>query len=270
MPFKDAKYKYNQTIIKLFENPECKKIKVIRMNVLRTAGVEDDNDKRKHSARGSVNEEKLENNIIRAKNKIFELAFCNPWDWFFTGTLNSEFYNRADLKKFKKDLSQYIRNYNRKYQLDIDYLLIPELHSDGVNWHIHGLIHGLPAEHLQRFQIGDKIGKALSKKVRRGDIVYNWSAYAKKFGFCDLEPIMSVERLSKYITKYINKSLFNSVRELNANLYYRSCGLKTAKTLKKGVLLVGIPPDHKNEYCSISWLDYDETLIQELLNSFAP
>ena len=44
MPLKDVKYKYNQSIIKVFGYGENKKIKVITMNCLRTAGIEDDSE----------------------------------------------------------------------------------------------------------------------------------------------------------------------------------------------------------------------------------
>ncbi len=105
MPLKDVKYKYNQSIIKVFGYGENKKIKVITMNCLRTAGIEDESEI--FSLRGSVNDEKLDESIIRAKNKIFELAFCNPWQYFFTGTLNPKLYDRIDLQKYHSPLLQH-------------------------------------------------------------------------------------------------------------------------------------------------------------------
>ena len=136
---KDKKYKYNQTLIKEYYNPveNKKKYKLITMNVLRTSGVEDDNDKGRN--KGTVNTEKLEENIIRTRSRIEELAYCNSWDWFFTGTLDPNKYDRSDLEKFHKDLTQWLRDYNKKFKLHIKFLLIPELQSDGVSWHVHGL-----------------------------------------------------------------------------------------------------------------------------------
>lgn len=264
MPLSDSKYKYNQTVLKVFGIGDCKKIKVIRMNVLRTSGIEDDSP----SMRGLVNSEKLSENICRTKNLIFELAFCNPWEWFFTATLDKSKYDRTDLSKFHKDLTQWIRNYNKKYGLKIKFLLVPELHSDGVSWHMHGFLYGLPESHLKQFVIGDKMGKKLAEKVRNGDLVFNWLAYAKKFGFCDLEPIRDHERISWYITKYIDKKLASSVTELNAHQYYHSRGLKMAETIKKGTMSANIAPTYENEYCSVAWLDYSDELLQELKDSF--
>lgn len=235
------------------------------MDYLRTAGLDIDDEFR--AIRGTVNDSKLEESIIRAKSRIFELAYCNPWDFFFTGTIDPNKFDRTDLEKFHKVLTQFLRNYARLHNLPkIDFLFIPELHSDGKSWHIHGFIHGLPIEHLKQFQIGDTMGKSLAQKVKNGDIVYNWLSYSKKFGFCDLEPIRNHEAVSKYITKYINKSLATSVTKLNAHLYYHSRGLNTAVTMKKGTMLLDIAPNFVGEHCSISWFDYDVNLLDTLIS----
>jgi len=264
---KDVKYKYDQNVLKIYGYGENKKIKLVHMNVLRNEGVEDDNDKGK--VRG-VNSEKLEESICRTRSKIFELAFCNPWSWFFTGTLDPKRYDRTDLKKFHADLTKWLSNYNRLHNTQIKFLLIPELHSDGKSWHMHGFFYDLPQEHLTRFQIGDRMGKALAEKVKNGDEVYNWSAYQKKFGFCDLEPIRNAEAVSKYITKYISKNLATSVTELNAHMYYHSRGLQFAQTVKKGSMstAIDIEPTYSNEYCDVYWLPYSAELLQELSDGF--
>lgn len=266
MPLRDLKYKPDQTILKVYGYGENKKIKVIRMNWLRTAGVEDDEEYR--APKGSVHDSKLEKNIQRAKNNIFEYAFCNPWDWFFTGTLDPKKYDRANLDKFHKDLTQWLRDYGKQYNVKIKFLLVPEQHSDGISWHIHGFLRGLPKEHLKQFVVGDVMGKALAEKVKKGGVVYNWLPYAKKFGFCDLEPIRNPEAVSKYMTKYINKNLASSVKDLNAHLYYHSRGLKKAEVIKKGAMAATITPTYENEYCSVAWLDYSEELLQGLSSSF--
>lgn len=260
------KYKPDQTILKVYGCGDNKKIKVVRMNWLRTAGVEDDEEYR--TPKGSVHDSKLEENIQRAKNNIFEYAFCNPWDWFFTGTLDPQKYDRTNLDKFHKDLTQWFRDYGKQHNVQIKFLLVPELHSDGISWHIHGFLRGLPKEDLKQFVVGDVMGKALAEKVKKGDVVYNWLPYAKKFGFCDLEPIRNAEAVSKYMTKYINKNLASSVKELNAHLYYHSRGLYKAEVIKKGVMAATIAPTYENEYCSVAWLDYSEELLQELSSSF--
>ena len=109
-------------------------------------------------------------------------------------------------------------------------------------------------------------GAEMSEKVKNGDKVYNWLAYAKKFGFCDLERIHNPEAVSKYITKYITQDLAKSVTEINAHQYYHSRGLKTAEVIKKGTMSANIVPDFENEYCRILTCAYDEDLLNLLLS----
>lgn len=263
---RSPKFRYNQTIVSVLGYGDNKRIRVVTMGCLRVAGVEDDTEER--PAKGTVNEEKLAVNISRTKRTIYELAFCNPWDWFFTATLDPKKYDRTDLQKFHKDLTQFFRDQRKKYGISIDFLMIPEKHSDGVTWHMHGFLRGVPVERLRRFKLGDKMGKALAEKVRNGEEVYNWLDYSSKFGFCDLEPIRNHEAVSKYVTKYISKELANSVTELNAHQYYCSRGLKRAEVIKKGSMAGTIEPDYVGEYCSVTTLPFSPERLQEICDSF--
>jgi len=255
----------NYSVLKVYGCDKGKKIKVVTIGALNLLP---NTITKKHSKKGTVNDEKLAENVSRAKNKIFEYAYCNPWDWFFTGTLNPQKYDRTDLEIYHKKFVVWLRDYNKKHGLKIKFLLIPELHKDGKSWHMHGFLYGLPVEHLEQFKLGATMGKGVADKVKKGDVVYNWVAYANKFGFCDLEPISCHEAVSKYITKYINKSLANSVTELNAHMYYVSRGLNCAETVKQGTLFANIEYDYVNEYCKIAWFDYSEELLQKLENAF--
>lgn len=181
--------------------------------------------------KGSVNSKKLNNNISRAKKMVLEYALCNDWDFFITLTLDPKKYNRSDLKTFIKDLGQFIRDSRKKHQTDIKYLLIPELHKDGQNWHIHGLIRGLSWNDIEPHPV-----KKLSDKG-----YFNWVSYAKKFGFCSIGAIKDPVKVSMYVTKYLSKDLDKSVTEVNSKLYYNSRGLKTAEVVSEGRLLNPLP-----------------------------
>ena len=261
-------FTYNVTYIKNYGN---KKIKIIRMNVVKSSDIEIPMSKipKTKSEKVENNDVKLKNNISRAKSTIFELSFCNNWDYFVTMTLNKNKQDRTDLNLWHKQLTQWIRDYNKKYNLKIKFLLIPEKHKDKKNWHIHGFISGLPPNFLQQFKIGDTMGKKLAKKVLNGDKVFNWLDYAKRFGFCSLEQIKNYEAVSKYITKYITKELFYNVTEKNAHMYYCSRGLKRAKLIKRGSMNWNdIEPDFTNDYCSVAWLDYSEHNLKKILEKF--
>lgn len=264
----EPKYKYNQYILKVYGYGDSRHIKLIHMNALRNSGVEDDAEKDK--PRGK-NDCKLSESIIRTKAKIFELAYCNPWDWFFTGTLDPRRYDRANLDAWHKDLTQWLRNYNRIHGLSIKFLLIPELHKNGKGWHMHGFLYGLPESHLHQFRIGDTMGAGLAAKVKAGDIVYNWLSYADKFGFCDVEAVRDSEAVSKYMTKYICKDLAQSVTEVGAHMYYHSRGLRFAEVIKKGSMSTAIDmkPSYTGDYCEVYWLPYSDELLTKLKDGFA-
>lgn len=205
---------------------------------------------------GTVNECKLENNISRARAKIFEYAICNDWDWFATFTLDAQKYDRYNLEKFKSDISQFIRNFNSRKGTDIKYLLIPETHKDGA-WHMHGFIMGLPEEFLRLFTLKEKLPKYIRDKLKKGLPVYDWISYRDKFGFIDLEPIQNQEACSKYVTKYISKTLAEDIKEVGAHLYYCSHGLRTAKEIKRGLLKCEFnSPDYENDYVKVKWFKH--------------
>lgn len=217
---------------------------------LRQKGIEIDNK----VERGTVNDEKLDNNIVRAKSKVFEYAYCNDWDFFVTLTIDKSKYDRTNLKAYQKDLSIFLMNFNRLNNLKIKYLLIPELHEDGQSWHMHGFIYGLPIELLREFTTKEKLPMQMIAKMIEGDTLYDWTAYRRKFGFISLEKIKSKEGASKYITKYVNKAMETSVKDLNAHMYYCSKGLKTAEEIKRGMLSQNIPFAFENDYVKVAWL----------------
>lgn len=176
--------------------------------------------------------------------KVFEYSMCNRFDYFVTLTLDKNKYDRYNLNKFIKDLGQFIRDYRKKYGVNIQYLLIPEQHQDGA-WHMHGLIKGIPEEHLKLNSNGYK----------------EWKAYTDKFGYMSIDNVRSQEAVSKYITKYISKtiSIGKGVTEKNKKLYYASRGLKTAIKVKEGSInelaLINIPFDYENDYVKFKMLN---------------
>lgn len=268
MPLKEPKYLSNQILLKVFGTGDNKKIKIIHFKVLRNSGIEDDEEIR--TPKGEANDKKLYENISRARSKIFEYSFCNEWDYFFTGTLDNTKYDRTDLENYHQDLTLFFRHYRRNDGCELKFLIVPELHSDGQAWHTHGFIKGLPDKYLHQFQLGDRMSAYIAQKVRRGEVVYDWPAYSRKFGFCDLEPIANKEAVSKYVTKYMNKSLFDTVLDVGAHLYYHSRGLQTSQLIRKGVQtadLSDIHIDYENDYCKVAWLPYSDELLERLKNS---
>lgn len=237
----EPRYYYDLTTIKKYKENSYK-LSTMKLGVLRKG------QKVYRNKKNSINDRKLNNNLVRAKTTIKEYALCNEFEYFITLTLDSKKYNRYDLKTYIKDLSQFIRDYRKKYKSDIQYLLIPETHKDNA-WHIHGLIKGVKNEHLVNF---DNVVNAPEKLKNKE--YYNFELYQKKFGFCSFGKIKDINKISSYITKYINKELGKNI-DLGQKAYYVSRGLKKAETIKKGHLENVLEYDFENEYVKIKNLE---------------
>lgn len=211
------------------------------------------------------NEEKLPENIRRAKSKVFELALCNPFSFFCTLTFSKDkVKDRYDLDGCMKSFSKWLNNYNyRKGGASVQYLLIPEPHQDGA-WHLHGLMSGIPESDLHLFRCDEHLPSRIHKELAKGHEIFQWKSYDKKFGYCTLSPVRSLDAVSKYITKYITKELGSSVKELNAHLYYRSQRLRQKELLYSAPDCVLPDPDYSGTYSKIK----NATSPEELLHYF--
>ena len=268
--YSESRYINNCSFLKKYcEN----KYKLVTLRSVKVGGYEEEKNvlyevENKNSR--DVNEEKLSNNISRAKSKIYEYALCNDFEYFVTLTLNKNKIDRSNIDNFIKKLSQYIRDTRKSTGQKIQYILIPEKHKDGKNWHIHGLMKGL--KDLRKYDISENIPKRMKdkiKKYREENLnLYEWEGYSKRFGFNCIEPIRNKDACSKYITKYVSKNLDNDmgITEKNKKKYYVSRGLKTAKNIAKGVIPIeNIFYDFENEYCKIKWLnEYQAREIEKL------
>ena len=166
------------------------------------------------------NDSKLANNYSRARSMILQYALCNPWEYFFTGTLNPDKFNRYNLDRYSSQLMQWIRDKRKVYDAKFQVLLIPEPHKDGA-WHMHGLVHGLPDRVLRRFRWPEP------QDLIRGGFL-NWPDYQRKFGFCSLAPIKDPIATAYYITKYVSKDLSRRSGDLGKHLYFHSRPLRVA------------------------------------------
>lgn len=167
---------YNEPYLKEYCSPYGqKKYKLTFMYCIKNKEIETSTE------RCSKNNQKLESNLQRSRSKIYEYAFCNKWDYFFTGTLDKTKANREDLRGFKKSFNLFIKHFNRKYNCNVIYLLIPELHSDMKSWHFHGFLAGLPDRCVKKFYIGDKMSRGIAEKIFQGDSVFHWIDWDKKF-----------------------------------------------------------------------------------------
>lgn len=254
-------YAYNKGFLYRYNDQLCK---LTVCNKVRIPGFELSEGCKKFTAKGEAgNDEKLPSSIRRAKSRVFEYAMCNDFSFFCTLTFSPEkVSDRYDLDQCMKAFCKWLNNYNRN-RTSVSYLLIPEAHKDGA-WHIHGLISNIPEAHLREFQLTDILPAKIRQELMKGNQVFQWTAYDKKFGYCTLSPIRNKEAVCKYITKYITKELGETLKELNAHLYYHSQGLTEKELVYSAADCILPDPDYDGDYCKIK----NATTPEELLPYF--
>ncbi len=210
----------------------------------------------------------MNNVVVRARSTIEQLGNCNEWDFFVTFTVNPEKYDRYDFQAFYKPFSKFVNNYKRKTGSKFYYIFVPEQHKDGA-WHLHGLIGGLPLEHLRPFSLEERLPKYIRDKLKSGIQLYEWPDFAQRFGYTIVEPLRDTEKAANYITKYIGKGFANDSRFKNARLFIPSLGLKRAEQLKRGFAdMSGFSPVYECEYSKVFKFDKDSYSREELEKLF--
>ncbi|MGN0813744.1 MAG: hypothetical protein ACI4MH_00755 [Candidatus Coproplasma sp.] len=195
---------------------------------------------------------RLGNSLSRTRRRIFEIAACNPWQWFWTGTLDGQMCDRNDLNGTFKRLSQFLRDWRKKHDGErLTYLIVPEQHKDGA-WHFHGLFNGLPVEGLHKFTLDEILPCRIRRTIESGTDVYEWRDYSSRFGYTTLTAVRSHEAVSKYVTKYITKSMVETAIGSGRHLYYASQGLIKPEILAEGHILGRLPDvDYMGEWVGI-------------------
>ena len=79
-----------------------------------------------------------DDNLRRAKAKIFDIALSNDWDYMITLTLDKQKIDRYNPKEIIGPFTKWLNN--MVYRYGFKYLIVPELHEDGAI-HFHGLIN---------------------------------------------------------------------------------------------------------------------------------
>lgn len=199
---------------------------------------------------------KLDNSLSRTKKVILELALCNEWQFFFTGTFNPNLWDRTNISILKSKLLQWIRDRNKAYNSKISFVLIPEQHKDG-SWHFHGLLSGIPINRLSHFN------PSVHPSDLCRDDFWNWEDFSNKFGFCSLSFVRNPLSCGFYVTKYISKQMTDLKDRLGFHLYYCSKNLKRSLSYAYGY----IPnPDidkyitNDYEFCSTGYVIADREI----------
>lgn len=138
-------------------------------------------------------EENLARSVRRTKNKIFDIARSNKWEWFFTLTFNPDKVDSYSYDEVTYKLSKWLNNMRRTCP-DMKYLVVPEQHESG-RWHFHGLFSNVEDMVFVDSGLYDKKGRK----------VYNVGKY--RLGWTTATRIGSLERAMSYIAKYTTEEL---------------------------------------------------------------
>lgn len=139
-------------------------------------------------------ESSREKSMNRTKNKIYEIARSNQWEYFITFTFNPQKVNSKNYDHVVETVHNWLKKMKKEYAPDLYYMLVPELHKDGRKWHLHGILGN--TGDIQFIDSGHKIDE---------NIIYNIPQFP--YGFSTATKVKDSNRISSYITKYITKDL---------------------------------------------------------------
>lgn len=153
--------------------------------------------------------------LSRTRRSISELARSAFWEWFCTFTFSPEKADRSNYKKCCKQMRNWLQNTRSRKAEELQYLAVPELHKDGLNWHFHVLL-----ARTGKLKFTD------SGKIKAGQRIYNIPGWT--LGFSTATKVRDISRIQKYIVKYVTKECH--LLALGYHRYFASQGLPKPKS----------------------------------------
>lgn len=151
--------------------------------------------------------DKVKDNMIKTKEKIYDIANSNEFNYFITLTYSSEKCDRFSFEETSKKVRKFMNNYKNKNDDKLKYLLVHECHKNGA-YHYHGLVY-----------LSDESKLVDStKRDNKKRIIYNWQSW--KNGFSTVTKIDNLEACRNYVLKYIEKDLDKDYVKGQRRFYY--------------------------------------------------
>lgn len=160
---------------------------------------------------------KIVYNIAKTRDKIFDIAISNDWNYFITLTYSSDKCDRYSFIECSKKVRQYMNNFRKEHLNDcpnFKYLIIPEKHKDGA-YHFHGLIY---------LEDSGTLVLAEHQPKKCNYPVYNWGRW--KYGFSTVTKIDNIDATRKYILKYVGKNIEEDYVKGQKRFFYSQNCLK--------------------------------------------
>lgn len=206
------------------------------------------------SDKKSSQEEKLERSIRYTRTAVRDLALTNTFTMFATFTFRED---RENQERCRSKMSGWTKR-QRKHDKHFQYLIVPELHADGVSLHFHALISGYQGRVIRARS--SKTGRPLVKGGRK---VYDFPSYT--LGNSEVYHIDQTAsdsaKSSFYIAKYIRKDmpLFDGKKR-----FWASRGLARPTVIENpNEWYYGLEPDHMIETDYGKFLYFNNEKIKE-------
>lgn len=147
--------------------------------------------------------------IKQTKNRIYDIARANTWEWFITLTFDRKKKDSSEYDEVVRALHIYLANLQQRQCPDLKYLIVPELHADGEHYHFHGLLANC-----------DNLNFVFSGKYDRKKHLPIYNIQNWRIGWTTATRVQDTHRVSSYITKYITKDCVKILK--NKKRYYTS------------------------------------------------
>lgn len=157
----------------------------------------------------------------RTKNELYKIARSNSWDLFITLTFSrNEVLDRTDYNYLMKKVTKLFNNIKVRKCPNLKYILVPEQHkkieSNGKRaWHFHGLLGNASDLSLSL------IDKKLKCTINCKDDVFKMNDF--KLGYSTATYVKNNDAVTRYISKYITKSLCFQTKNKRRYLSSHNC-----------------------------------------------
>ena len=211
---------------RLYDYPDGQHVTFYKKTISRREDRQEDGEKKRETCENfskayknefrTEEEEKrcIDVSLSATKNRIYNIARSNMWDWFITLTFDRTRTDSSEYDTIVKRLKIFLNNIQKRKCPDMKYLIVPELHADKEHYHFHGLLANADGMHFVYSGRDDKAGEPIYN-------VKDWT-----WGFTTATRIKDSGRASSYITKYITKDNENILKEKNR--YYCSRNIDRA------------------------------------------
>ena len=205
---------------RLYDYPTGQHVTIYKRTITRN---DTENTKNQNFTKSNQNTKRTEEeekhckkvSLSATKNRIYNIARSNTWDWFITLTFDRNKTESSDYDMVVYRLKIFLNHLQQRQCPALKYLLVPELHADGEHYHFHGLLSGCDGLRFKYSGHDDKKGTPIYN-------ILNWS-----WGFTTATRVYDTQRASSYITKYITKESNQLLKEKNR--YYCSRNIDRAQ-----------------------------------------